>query len=229
MRTCDLAWSLWAICYLCSFWPCWGLMLMRGKFCWKMLHFDHGYVRTGASEDRWMVAPICDEWFTTWCGLTLGRVLQVQVAAWFALVQVKSGARKIYAVRGLQGVERHVGLTRGSRWPAGSSAGHMLERKARQSHRLEPMQGSGLRSESAHGVCGGSPQNRQVTWLSHKTKTGGSAGEDGIRARQEASMPADAWRDRRSCVGRWWQWNSVSLAMSLPSVLAWVLYLIHWY
>jgi hypothetical protein len=26
-----------------------------------------------------------------------------------------------------------------------------------------------------------------VTWLSHKTKTGGSAGEDGIRARREAS------------------------------------------
>jgi hypothetical protein len=47
-------------------------------------------LRTGASEDRWMVAPRCDEWLTTWCGLTLGRVLQVQVAAWFALVQVKS-------------------------------------------------------------------------------------------------------------------------------------------
>jgi hypothetical protein len=26
-----------------------------------------------------------------------------------------------------------------------------------------------------------------VTWLSHKTKTGGSAGGDGIRARREAS------------------------------------------
>jgi hypothetical protein len=44
-----------------------------------------------ASEDRWMVAPGCDERLTTWCGLTLGRVLQVHVAAWFALVQVKSG------------------------------------------------------------------------------------------------------------------------------------------
>jgi prepilin signal peptidase PulO-like enzyme (type II secretory pathway) len=31
--------------------------------------------RTGVSEDRWMVAPGCDEWLTTWCGLTLGRVL----------------------------------------------------------------------------------------------------------------------------------------------------------
>jgi hypothetical protein len=27
-----------------------------------------------------------DEWLTTWCGLTLGRVLQVQVVAWFVLV-----------------------------------------------------------------------------------------------------------------------------------------------
>jgi hypothetical protein len=36
-------------------------------------------------------------------------------------------------------------------------------------------------------VCGGSPKNCRVTWLSHKTKTGGSAGGDGIRARREAS------------------------------------------
>jgi hypothetical protein len=38
-------------------------------------------MRTGASEDRWMVAPGYDELLTTWCGLTLGRVLQVQVEA----------------------------------------------------------------------------------------------------------------------------------------------------
>jgi hypothetical protein len=31
------------------------------------------------------------------------------------------------------------------------------------------------------------------------------------------------------CMGRCWRWNSVNLAMSLPSVLAWVLYFIHWY
>jgi hypothetical protein len=42
--------------------------------------------------------------------------------------------------------------------------------------------GSGSQLESARGVCGGSPQNRRVTWLSHKTKTGGSAGGDEIRA-----------------------------------------------
>jgi hypothetical protein len=110
--------------------------------------------------------------------------------------------RKIYALRGLRGVERQVGLTRGTRWPAGSSAGCMVARKARRSRQPDPVQGSGSRSESACGVCGGSPENRRVTWLSHKTKTGGSAGGDGIRARREASMPVDAWRDRRACVRR---------------------------
>jgi hypothetical protein len=62
--------------------------------------------------------------------------------------------------------------------------------------------GSGSQPESARGVCGGSPENRRVTWLRHKTKTGGSAGGDGFRARREASMPVDVWRDRRTCVGR---------------------------
>jgi hypothetical protein len=47
-------------------------------------------------------------------------------------------------------------------------------------------------------------ENRRVTWLSHKTKTRGSVGGDGIRARREALMPADAWRDRRACIGRTW-------------------------
>jgi hypothetical protein len=31
-----------------------------------------------------------EEWLTTLCGLILGLVLQVLVAAWFALVQVKN-------------------------------------------------------------------------------------------------------------------------------------------
>jgi hypothetical protein len=101
-------------------------------------------------------------------------------------------ARKVYALRGLRGVERQVGLTRGTRWPGESSAGRMVARKARRSRRLEPVQGSGSRPESARGVCGGSPENRRVTWLSHKTKTGGSVGGDRIRARREAPMPADA-------------------------------------
>jgi hypothetical protein len=111
-------------------------------------------------------------------------------------------ARKVYALRDLRGVGRQVGLTRGTRWPAGSSAGHIMARKARRSRRPEPVQGSGSRPESARVVCDGSPENRRVTWLSYKTKTRGLEGGDGIRARREASMPADAWRDRRACVGR---------------------------
>jgi hypothetical protein len=111
-------------------------------------------------------------------------------------------ARKVYALQGLRGVERQVGLTRVTRWPARSSAGRLVARKARRSRGLEPVQGSGSRPESAQGVCGGSPENCQVTWLSRKTKTGGSAGGNGIRVRREASMPVDAWRDRRACVGR---------------------------
>jgi hypothetical protein len=78
----------------------------------------------------------------------------------------------------------------------------MVARKARRSRGQEPVQGSSSRPKSAHGVCGGSPQNRCVTWLSHKTKTRGSTGGDGIRVRREASMPADMWRDHRACVGR---------------------------
>jgi hypothetical protein len=88
-------------------------------------------------------------------------------------------ARKVYALQGLRGVERQVGLTRGTQWPAGSSAGRMVARKARRSRRLDPVQGSGSLLESACGVCGGSPENRRVTWLSHKTKTGGSVAETG--------------------------------------------------
>jgi hypothetical protein len=66
-------------------------------------------------------------------------------------------ARKVYSLQGLRGVERQAGLTRGTRGPAGSSAGHMVERKARQS---EPVQGSGSQPKSARGVCSSSPQNR---------------------------------------------------------------------
>jgi hypothetical protein len=131
--------------------------------------------------------------------------LQNIAGAGCGLICVGAGeewARKVYALRGLQGVERQVGLTRGTRWPAGSSTGHMMARKARRSHQPEPVQGSGSQPESARGVCSGSPENRRVTWLSHKTKTGDSAGGDGIQACREASMPAGAWRDRMACVGR---------------------------
>jgi hypothetical protein len=110
-------------------------------------------------------------------------------------------ARKVLALHGLQGVERQVGSARGTQWPAGSSAGRMVARKARRSRRLESVQGSSSRPESAREVCGSSSQNCRVTWMGHKTKTGGSAGRDGIRVHREASMPEDTRRDRRACVG----------------------------
>jgi hypothetical protein len=111
-------------------------------------------------------------------------------------------AWKVYALHGLRGVERQVGSAWGTRWPAGLSVGRMVARKARRSRGQEPVKGSGSRPESARRVCGGSPQNHQVTWFSHKTKTGGSAGGDGIQARREALMPADTWWDHRACIGR---------------------------
>jgi hypothetical protein len=64
--------------------------LWIGYLCVLSMHSSRGRLRIGPSEDRWMVAPGYDEWLTTWCALTLGRVLQVHVAAWFALEQVKS-------------------------------------------------------------------------------------------------------------------------------------------
>jgi hypothetical protein len=82
------------------------------------------------------------------------------VGAGCGLICVGAGeerARKVYALQGLRGVQRQVGLTRGTRWPAGSSVGRMVERKARRSRGQEPVQGSGSRLEFARGVCGGSP------------------------------------------------------------------------
>jgi hypothetical protein len=96
-------------------------------------------------------------------------------------------ARKVYTLWGLRGVERQVGSARGTRWPAGSSVGCMVARKTRWSRWQEPVQDSGSRPKSARGGCGASPQNRRVTWLSYKTKAGGSIGGDGIRSHWDTS------------------------------------------
>jgi hypothetical protein len=64
--------------------------------------------------------------------------------------------QKVYAVRGLRGVERQVGSARGTRWPTGSSAGRMVARRSRRSRGQEPVQGSGSQPEYAREVCGGS-------------------------------------------------------------------------
>jgi hypothetical protein len=50
-------------------------------------------------------------------------------------------------------VERQVGSARGAWWPAGSSAGRMVARKARRNRGQESVQGSGSRSESARGFA----------------------------------------------------------------------------
>jgi hypothetical protein len=109
--------------------------------------------------------------------------------------------RKFYALRGHRGVERQVGLTRGTRWPAGSSAGRMVARKARRSRRSEPMQGSSSQPKSAREVCGGSPQNRRVEAQNQDRRLGGRRRDRGA----PRSFDADgAWRDRKACVGRTW-------------------------
>jgi hypothetical protein len=89
----------------------------------------------------------------------------------------------------------------------------MVAIKARRSRQSESVQGSGSRPESKRRVCGGSPQNRRVTWLSHKTKTGGSTGGDGIRACREASMSADALQDRMAASGGRGLWRRRGRAM----------------
>jgi hypothetical protein len=123
-------------------------------------------------------------------------------AASFCVGEGEEWARMVYALQGLQAMERQVGLTRGTQWPAGLSAGRKVARKARRSRQPDPVQGSASRPKSACEVCSSSPENRRVTWLSHKIKNGGSTSRDGIQAHREASMPTDAWRDRRTCVRR---------------------------
>jgi hypothetical protein len=72
------------------------------------------------------------------------------------------------------------------------------------------------------GTSTWSPQTHRFTWLSHKTKTGGSTGGDEIRARREALMSADTWRDRRACIGRTW---TVAMAWSCDEKECFMTYL----
>jgi hypothetical protein len=48
-------------------------------------------------------------------------------------------ARKVLALRGLQGVERQVGLVRGTRWPTGSSASRMVQEEQDEVMDMEPV------------------------------------------------------------------------------------------
>jgi hypothetical protein len=89
----------------------------------------------------WSLLDVMSDWQRAGCGL----------------ICVSAGeewARKVYALRGLRGVERQVGLTRGTRSPVGSSAGCMVARKARRSRRSEPVQGRGCwRCILVHQAC----------------------------------------------------------------------------
>jgi hypothetical protein len=129
-------------------------------------------IRTG--EDRSVRGPVDGRswlwwvidnvmWTDSWPSITGAGCGLICVGA------SEEWARKVYALRGLRGVERQVGLTRGTRWPAGSSADRMVARKARRSRRPEPVQGSGSCPESARGVCGGSPK-KTVGLLGWATK-----------------------------------------------------------
>jgi hypothetical protein len=89
---------------------------------------------------------------------------------------------------GLQVWRRQVGFVRGTRWPAGSSAGRMVATTARWSrwtvswlshktkvkpglHGSQVKSGDWWRLHQVRGVCGGSPENHWVTRLSHKAET----------------------------------------------------------
>jgi hypothetical protein len=77
-----------------------------------------------------------------------------------------------------------------------------VARKVRRSHGQQPVQGRGSRLESACGVLRRFTTKLSGYLVEPQDKTGGSAGGDGIRARLEASMLADMWREHRACVGR---------------------------
>jgi hypothetical protein len=108
-------------------------------------------------------------------------------------------ARKVYALQGLRGVKMQVGLTRGTRWPAGSSVGRMVARKASRSRRSEPVQGSSSQPKSTRGFEAVHHKTYRVTWLSHKTKTEGSRAERD-RGAPRSFKAEDTHRDRKACV-----------------------------
>jgi hypothetical protein len=76
---------------------------------------------------------------------------------------------------------------RGTRWPAGSSVSRMVARKARRSRGRSRCRVAAHDQSLQAGFVAVHHKIGRVTWLNHKTKTGGLAGGDRIRARREAS------------------------------------------
>jgi hypothetical protein len=146
----------------------------------------------GRSWLWWVIDNVV--WTDTWLNIA---------GAGCGLICVGAGeewVRKVYALRGLRGVERQVCLTRGTWWPGGSSAGLMVARKARWSRRSEPVQGSGSQPMSARGVCSGSPQNRPgylVEPQNQDRRLGGQRRDPGAARSFEAE---DTCRDHKACV-----------------------------
>jgi hypothetical protein len=167
--------------------------------------------------DIWgLERPGTDGW-SSWLWWVINNVVWTDswlsiAGASCSLICVGAGeewARKVYALRGLRGVERQVGLTRGTRWLAGSSAGHMVARKARQSRRPEPVQGSSSQPESARGVCGGSPQNRRVIGWATKLRPEAQRAETGSRRAEK--LRCQRTRGRIAGLASCWRWISVNL------------------
>jgi hypothetical protein len=58
--------SFWFVSFL-------FLFSLNCLLCLLSMHSSRRRLRTVASKDQWMVAPWCNEWLTTLCGLILGR------------------------------------------------------------------------------------------------------------------------------------------------------------
>jgi hypothetical protein len=159
----------------------------------------------GEIEDRSVRGPVDGR---SWLWWVIDNVVWTDswpsiAGAGCVLICVRAGEeweRKVYALWGLRGVERQVGLTRGTQWPARSSAGRMVARKARWSRRSEPVKGSGSQPKSARGIYGGSPQNRSVYLVETQNqdrRLGGRRRDLGAPRSFEAE---DTHQDRKACI-----------------------------
>jgi hypothetical protein len=110
---------------------------------------------------------------------------------------------------------RQAGFVRGTRWLAGSNAGRMVARTARQSRwtvswlshktKVKPglrgrqvLSGDWRRLHQVRSVCGGSLENHQVTRLSHKAEAKDRTWLSG----QNRLTGLENWSDQFGVAGR---------------------------